>query len=267
MAFQGLKDITLGQFSPADSLIHHLDPRTKLIACFLLMIWVLSVDHVLVLLSFFMLGLYFYTAAKLKMTLALKNIRPFLWLFLMTLVLHALFTPGGILFKIPYTSLIISREGLSGGFFYTFRIIVLITIANLLTLTTSPMSLTDGIERLLQPLKRWRFPAHEIAMMMSISIRFIPILLEEMDRIKKAQQARGARFEGSLIQRVKSILPILIPLFLSAFRRANDLAMAMDARCYRGSEGRVSYDELKFNRQDTLTIGVILCLGIPVYLV
>ena len=266
MALRSLKDITLGQYSPGNSWIHRLDPRTKLFACFMLMIWILLIHEAGLLVFFFFTGLILYRFSKLSILIALKNIRPFVWLFLITLVLHSVFTPGKSLFKIPYTSIMISHEGLSGGLFYTCRILILITVANLLTLTTAPMSLTDAIERFLRPFQKWRIPAHEIAMMMSIAIRFIPILLEEMQRIQKAQESRGARFEGNLVERIKSVLPILIPLFLSAFRRANDLALAMDARCYQGGEGRISYDELNFKKHDLLAMGVILGLGIPVFI-
>ncbi|MFC1569092.1 energy-coupling factor transporter transmembrane component T family protein [bacterium] len=245
-----LSNITLGQYAPRDSWIHHLDPRTKLLVIMGVMLFIFFWNHLTTLLFFLSLLLLIYHFAKLSPLLALRNIRSFFWLFLFTFIIHVFYTEGDIIFQIPWVQWTITKQGIQLGLFYTIRIAILIILANLLTLTTSPMEFTDGLERILTPLKRFRFPAHEIAMMISIALRFIPILLEEVERIQKAQISRGARFEGNLIHRIQSIIPIIVPLFVSTFRRANDLALAMDARCYRGGDHRSSFQVLKFNRQD-----------------
>jgi energy-coupling factor transport system permease protein len=175
----------------------------------------------------------------------------------LTLFLHALLTKGKILLTIPLTQFTVTEEGLYLGFYYTFRIAVLIILASLLTLTTSPMSLTDALERFMLPFRRIGVPAHEIAMMLSISLRFVPILIAETERIRNAQLSRGACFEGNLIQKIRGIIPMIIPLFLSAFRRANDLAFAMDARCYQGGEGRSHYYRLQFKRNDAFAFFIV----------
>jgi energy-coupling factor transport system permease protein len=261
-----ISDITLGQFAPRESSIHHLDPRTKLLSIGVFMFILMFSQKLEILLSVFVIGLLLMFLAKLQLKLAFKNIRPFLWLFLLTFFLHALLTKGKIIVMIPFTQLIITEEGIYQGIFYTFRIMTLIVLASLLTLTTSPMSLTDALERILRPFRKIGFPAHEIAMMLSIAMRFIPILIDEVQRIRNAQLSRGASFQGHLIKKIRGIVPMIVPLFLSAFRRANDLALAMDARCYHGGEGRTSLQVLRFKRNDALALG-ILCLGItPVIL-
>jgi len=248
MKFQ--TDLTLGQYAPRHSSIHLLDPRTKMILLFILMVSIFFIGSIEGLGLFLVGVLCLYPLARLDLNLAWNNIRAFIWLFLITICLHGFFTVGNTLLTIPVVNWELSKEGLVRGGYYSFRMINLIILASLLTLTTSPMSLTDGLEKLLQPLERIRIPAHEIAMVMSISMRFIPILLEETERIRKAQISRGASFEGSLIKKIQSLVPILIPLFLSAFRKANDLALAMDARCYRGGTGRTSYQILRFTSRD-----------------
>ncbi len=267
MPVSSIKDITLGQYAPRDSFIHKLDPRTKLLTCFIMMTWILMIKHIQLLVAFLIVILLCYKISRLKISAAFKNIRPFLLLFLLTVLLHAFFTPGQSLMKIPLLNIELTQQGIITGFFYTFRIVVLILMANLLTLTTSPMSLTDAVENILKPLSFLKIPAHEIAMMMSISIRFIPILIEEMDRIQKAQISRGARFDGRLIHRLKSVVPVIIPLFLSAFRRANDLALAMDARCYRGSQGRTHFDHLQLKTRDGIALVSVFIAGIPVIVI
>ena len=262
-----IKDITLGQYAPRESIIHKLDPRTKVLASLFLMSMLLFIRRLEIILLFFVVVLVLYILSKLNIGLALKNLKPFVWLFLLTFLLHCLFTKGKILVEIPFVKGYITEEGIYRGIFYTLRIGILVVMANLLTLTTSPMSLTDGIERFLSPFRRVGVPAHEIAMMLSISIRFIPILIEEAERIRKAQISRGGCFEGNLLRRIRSIIPLIVPLFLSTFRRANDLALAMDARCYRGGEGRTSYHILRFRRADMLALFVIFLFGIPVALV
>lgn len=202
-----------------------------------------------------------YRLCQYSLKVAIGNFRPFTILFVLTIGLHSFFTPGKILLQIPFVNMKITYEGIYQGIFYTVRIGLLILIASLLTLTTSPMALTDAIERFLSPFRRIGIPDHEIALMISISLRFIPTLIEEADRIRKAQLSRGSRFDGSLIRRLQSIIPIVIPLFISTLRRANDLAIAMDARCYRGGEGRTKYDILKFRIQDILAMAFVILLG------
>lgn len=267
MPVSSIKDITLGQYAPRDSFVHHLDPRTKFTTCFVLMGWILFIKNAVLLGGFLLFILILYKIAKLNIKIAIKNIRPFWFLFLLTVFVHAFFSEGKVLFQLPLLKLNLTLEGVYTGIFYTLRIIVLILMANLLTLTTSPMSLTDAIEKILKPLSFLKIPAHEIAMMMSISIRFIPILIEEIDRIQKAQISRSARFDGNIVQKLRSVVPVILPLFLSAFRRANDLAMAMDARCYRGSEGRTSFDQLQFKKQDGFALLFVLIVGIPIFVI
>ena len=231
------------------------------------MAFILVIKDMLPLFVCFVLSLSLYRLGKLDVRIGLRNIRPFIWLFLFTLVLHMLFTPGDPLVRLSVFNLCITKQGIFQGIFYTSRIILFIIIANLLTLTTSPLSLTDAIESLLTPFKRMGIPAHEIAMMMSIALRFIPILLDEADRIYKAQISRGAVIEGNLFQKLKGIIPIILPLFLSAFRKADELALAMDARCYRGGVGRTSFQVLQYKKQDVIafTMTAFVCLMIVLY--
>ena len=227
---------------------------------------VVLIESPIVLFIYFLIGLSLYAISRLRIDLALKNLRPFIWLFVLTIGLHVLFTRGSGMIRIPLVGLQISQEGLIRGFYYILRIATFVILAALLTLTTSPIALTDGIERFLRPFRRIGVPAHEIAMMISISLRFVPILLEDADRIQKAQISRGSRFDGNVIQRVKHVFPIIIPLFLSTFRRADDLAVAMDSRCYRGGEGRTSLYELKFSWPDAVALSTVIILGIPILL-
>jgi len=256
-----LQDITIGQYADRDSLVHRLVPRTKVILCFCLMCILLTAQGVTALFCFLGIVLTLFPLSKLSLRIALKNCRPFILLFILTISLHSFFTPGRLLWKMPLLNIRFTQEGIYQGVFYAVRIGILILLASLLTLTTAPMSLTDAIERFLSPFRRIGLPAHEIALMISISLRFIPTLIEEADRIRKAQLARGSRFDGSLIRRIQSIIPIIIPLFISTFRRANELAVAMDARCYRGGEGRTQYHILKFRKLDFIAISVVILLG------
>jgi energy-coupling factor transport system permease protein len=258
-----IQDITLGQYAPRKSVIHALDPRTKAISSFLMMVVILTIHSMEVLGIFFIISLILFVLSRLSLALALQNLKPFFFLFFLTFFFHCIFTDGRILWKVPYLRFHITQEGVQNGLFYTFRISILIILANLLTLTTSPMSLSDAFERFLAPFKKIGVPAHELAVMMMISLRFIPILIGETDRIKKAQLSRGSRFEGNLFDKIRSIIPILVPLFLSAFRRANDLALAMDARCYRGGENRTTYHILKFKQSDGIALMIVLLICLP----
>ncbi|HCS74029.1 MAG TPA: transporter [Clostridiales bacterium] len=255
-----LKDITIGQYYPSDSPVHRLDPRTKLIITFLFIIIIFFVRYYtgyLYIVAFMALTLVF---SKIPVKYILKGLRPLMFIILLTFFINVFFTPGEtILFSFWF--LRITKEGLHQAAFMTLRLLFLVTGTSILTLTTSPIALTDGIEMLLKPLKAIRFPSHELAMMMTIALRFIPTLLEETDKIMKAQMARGADFEsGNLIQRAKSLIPLLVPLFVSAFRRADDLAMAMEARCYRGGDSRTRMKVFAMNYLDAVAFAVTALL-------
>lgn len=257
MAFS---DITLGQYYPADSAVHRLDPRIKII---LLIAVIVAVFLARNLLAFVPVALYIIAAARLSkvpFAMMLKGLKPLRFILILTFVLNLFFLQG----ETPLLNLgfaVIHKEALITAAHYALRLVFLVLASSLLTLTTPPIVLTDGLERLLSPLRAVRFPAHEMAMMMSIALRFIPTLLEEADKIMKAQTARGADFEsGNLIQRAKAMVPLLVPLFVSAFRRAGDLAMAMEARCYHGGEGRTRLRVLKCGRRDYIACAVTAAL-------
>lgn len=255
-----LKDITLGQFFPGHSFLHKMDPRMKLILTFALIIVVFVSQGFIG----FALILAFILCIMLSSGIALKflirGLKPILFIVGFTFVLNVFFQPGGNeIFRLGF--LRITDEGLRMAFFLAARLILLVVCSQLLTLTTSPIALTDGLESLMRPLKRIHFPAHEIAMMMSIALRFIPTLMDEANKIMKAQMARGADFEsGNLIERAKAMVPLLVPLFVGAFRRAEDLALAMEARCYHGGDGRTRMRQLKYGYRDAVAVGVMAAL-------
>lgn len=241
-----LKDITIGQYLPGNSPIHRLDARIKII---LTIVYIAALFIIKQPASYALFTAYTVTLvmiSRIPVRYILKGLKPVLWIFIFTTVLNLFLTPGTAVLSIPLYkfSLHITQEGIIISARLILRLTYIIIGSSLLTLTTAPLSLTDGIEQLLKPLKRIKVPAHEIAMMMTIAIRFIPTLSEETDKIMKAQTARGADFEtGSIIRRAKAMLPILIPLFVSAFRRADELAAAMEARCYNGGERRTKMKE------------------------
>lgn len=258
-----LKEITLGQYVDTRSVIHQLDPRTKFTVVVLLMVAVFATK-----------SLYFFVVvtagclvvihlARLPSGMVMRNLRPFLWFFGITFFIHLFFTAGTSIPPFPVKGFNITYEGLGRGIFFSYRLAILIVAAALFTLTTSPTELTDGVERMLKPLRRFRLPAHELAMIMTIALRFIPTLVEEADRLRKAQLARGAHGCGGPVRRARALIPLMVPLFLSAFRRADELAAAMDARCYRGGVGRTQFHELKFGGRDyvALTATGMLCLS------
>ncbi len=251
-----IKDITIGQYFPGDTIIHRLDPRVKLISVFLFIISLFFVKNFYP--YIFVLG-YILTIvylSKIPIKYILKGLKPLIFIISITFFINLFMTKGEILFYIG--PLVVTKEGLSQAVFMAIRLIFLVTGTSLLTLTTSPIALTDGIESLLSPLKSIGLPAHELAMMMTIALRFIPTLLEETDKIMKAQMARGADFEsGNIINRAKSLVPLLVPLFINAFRRADELATAMEARCYRGGDNRTRLNELRFKRIDIAALGAI----------
>ncbi len=261
-----LKNITLGQYYPAESVVHRLDPRVKII---LLIAFVAAVFLVPNLSGFILIALYLALACKLSklpVKLLIKSIKPLRFILIFTFILNLFFT-GGTTELLNLGFAVLTKEGLLNAIRYSLRLVFLVLGSSLLTLTTQPVTLTDGLERLLSPLKVIHFPAHEMAMMMTIALRFIPTLLEEADKIMKAQSARGSDFEtGRLLERVKAMVPLLVPLFVSAFRRAGDLAMAMEARCYHGGEGRTRLHILKMQKNDWIAIGVTAMLIVLVIL-
>lgn len=252
-----LKDITIGQYFPGTTPIHKMDPRTKILSVILYIIALFSCKGIVA----YALTLVYLIAAvkisKIKLKTILKGVKPVIIIIVFTAILNMFYTQGHVLVKLWKFQ--ITEEGIKNAVLMVARIIMLITGTFLLTYTTSPITLTDGLERLMGPLKKIHMPVHELAMMMSIALRFIPILLEETDKIMKAQVARGADFEnGNLIQKAKNMVPLLVPLFLSAFRRANDLAMAMEARCYRGGEGRTKMKPLLYEKRDYMAYGILV---------
>lgn len=257
-----IKDITIGQYIPGNSFVHKLDPRTKILISMLFVIALFIVNkYVGYIFVVGFLGLS-VVLSKVSPRYLYKGLKPVFALIIITAVLNMFMiqgTPETLVFQWNFFK--IYREGLDTAVFMTLRLIFLILGTSLLTLTTSPIELTDGIEKLLNPFKKAGLPAHELAMMMTIALRFIPTLMDETDKIMKAQQARGADFEsGSLVQKAKSLIPLLVPLFISSFRRADELAMAMEARCYRGGEGRTRMKQLRYQGRDFTAYSVILIL-------
>ena len=256
-----LRDITIGQYFPADTIIHRLDPRTKILITTMFiasLFFIKSFYPYLFILAFILLTV---KLSKVPFRYVLKGIKPLMLIILITFIINIFMTKGEVLFSIG--PLDVTKEGIRQAVFMALRLIFLITGTSLLTLTTSPISLTDGIEKLMSPLRRFRVPVHELAMMMTIALRFIPTLLEETDKIMKAQTARGADFEsGNIVKRAKNLVPLLVPLFINAFRRADELAIAMEARCYRGGYNRTRLNELKFTKKDILvTLLMIVFFG------
>ncbi len=251
-----LKDITIGQYYPGRSPVHLLDPRVKIAITFLFIFIVFFIKSYIGYAILFAYLLFTIIISTIPPKLILKSLRPLLFVIILTFVINMFFTVGEDVI-VRFWKLTITREGLNQAIFMALRLIFLVMGTSILTLTTSPIELTDGLEYILSPLKVFNFPAHELAMMMTIALRFIPTLMEETDKIMKAQMARGADFEtGNLIQRAKSLVPLLVPLFISAFRRADELAMAMEARCYRGGENRTRLKVLKTETRDYIAIAL-----------
>lgn len=250
-------NITLGQFVPGDSAVHRLDPRTKILAMIAYIVLVFLVQSMAAFAVPFLFVALALLLSGVPLSYVWSSLKPMRWLIAFMFLINLFFTQGErVLFS--WWIVRVTAEGVRQAVFISLRLILLVAGTSLLTLTTSPIALTDGLERLLKPLARIRFPAHELAMMMTIALRFIPTLLEETDRIRKAQMARGADFEsGGLIARVRAMVPILVPLFVSAFRRADELAMAMESRCYHGGEGRTRMRELRLARRDLYAAGTV----------
>lgn len=260
-----IRDITIGQYYPTDSIVHRLDPRTKLVGTMVFIITLFLSDSIW--------GYLLATAAlavvirltKVPFRFIVRGLKAIVVLLLISVSFNLFLTDGEVLIKLGFLK--ITREGVETAAFMAVRLIYLVIGSSLMTLTTTPNELTDGMEKGLGFLKRFHMPVHEVSMMMSIALRFIPILVEETDKIMKAQMARGADFEsGNLIQKAKAMVPLLVPLFISAFRRATDLAMAMEARCYRGGEGRTKMKPLKYASRDKIAYAVFAVYAALVFI-
>lgn len=263
------KDIIIGQYVPGKSKIHTLDPKIKIILTIFYIVVLFLIDKplpyaILGLITFFVILL-----TKIKLSFFIKGLKPMLFIIIFTAIINLFLTKGTALWSAKFLGLTISIsiEGIRAAITMFLRLVFLITGTSVLTLTTPPLMLTDGIEKLLRPLKVIKVPSHEIAMMMTIAIRFIPTLAEETEKIKKAQMSRGADFEsGNIIKRAKAMIPVLVPLFVSAFRRADDLATAMDARCYNGGKGRTKLNESRITHKDIIKAAVVI-LALTVILI
>lgn len=261
-----IRDITIGQYYPAQSALHRLDPRVKIVGTFVYIISLFLIQSIsgFLLVTAALFGVMRCSGVPFRFMI--RGLRAILVILLLTVSFNLFLTPGEPL--VSFWIFKISAEGIRIAAFMAVRLIYLILGSSLMTFTTTPNQLTDALEKLLRPLGALNVPVHEVAMMMSIALRFIPILLEETDKIMKAQMARGASFDsGNMIRRAKSMVPILVPLFVSAFRRANDLAMAMEARCYRGGAGRTKMKPLMYNRRDYLAYGIMAVYFAAVVLV
>ena len=262
-----IRDITIGQYYPAKSVLHRLDPRVKLVSTLLYLISLFLFKSI----PGYIVATVFLVAvirlSKVPFSYIVKGLKPIVMLLMITVLFNLFLTRDGeVLFHAWIFT--ITEGGLRTAVYMAIRLIYLIIGSSLMTFTTTPNELTDGIEKLLHPLNKIRVPVHEVAMMMSIALRFIPILLEETDKIMKAQIARGADLEsGNIIQRAKNMIPILVPLFVSAFRRANDLARAMEARCYRGGEGRTKMKPLKYQSRDHMAYIVVVAYVVAVFFI
>ena len=258
-----LREITLGQYYRTESVIHRLDPRVKLATTFIFIISLFLVKNYV---GYLIAGLFLVACIKLSnvpVKFIFRGMKAIFFLLFITMLFNLFLTPGTPLIR--FWKLTVTYEGLKMAIMMAIRLVFLITGSSIMTLTTTPNNLTDGLERLLRPLKLFHVPVHEISMMMSIALRFIPILLEETDKIMKAQMARGADFDtGSLIDRAKSLVPLLVPLFISAFRRALDLAMAMEARCYRGGEGRTKMKPLIYQNRDRIAYLIVIAYFVAI---
>lgn len=259
-------NITLGQYFPGDSPVHKLDPRTKILLGGVYITLIFLIQSLLGYLAAFLFVALGAVLSGIQVRYLLKGLKPILFIIIFTLVVNMLFTSSGTIY-FRWQFITISEDGIRLAVFMALRLIFLILGTQVMLLTTSPLALTDGIETLLNPLKRIKLPVHELAMMMTIALRFIPTLLEETDKIMKAQASRGADFEsGNILKRARNMVPLLVPLFVSAFRRADELAMAMEARCYKGGTGRTRMKVLKFKLVDLWAAFVMLALAAAIVL-
>ncbi|MDR1691948.1 MAG: energy-coupling factor transporter transmembrane protein EcfT [Oscillospiraceae bacterium] len=261
-----LKDITLGQFFPGNTIVHRLDPRVKMALLIVFITALLTANHPL---TYGLVLLYLalsVVVSNIKLGALVRGLRPMLFIILFTAVLNIFYTPGEAL--VTFWIFKISAEGIERAVFMILRLMMLVSATFLLTYTTSPLALSDALARLLSPLAKIKVPVHEFAMMMTIAMRFIPTIIEETDKIMNAQKARGADFEtGNLFRRAKALIPLLVPLFISAFRRADELAVAMECRCYTGGEGRTRMNQLSLTARDvwTLALSTAFLTGITVW--
>ncbi len=254
-----IKDITIGQYFASDSIIHKLDPRVKVVFVFLYIIAIFLVSKLWIYAPILAFLIIIIKISKITPKYVFKGIKPLMPIIILTFLLNIFMTPGEVVLKIGVFN--ITKSGINLGLFMACRLIFLVIGTSLLTLTTSPIELTDAMEKIMNPLSKIGFPAHQFAMMMTIALRFIPTLFEETDKIMKAQMARGADFEsGNIIKRAKNLVPLLVPLFINALKIAGELAVAMEARCYRGGEGRTRLNELEYNNKDYIAYIIILVL-------
>lgn len=254
----------LGRYIQLESWIHHLDPRTKLLSALYFIALIFMADHWL---AYTLLAVFVLVAillSKIDIKFFINGVKPMIWLILFTVVFQLFFTTGGeTLFQ--WGILKVTTLGIINSIYMFVRLVLIIMISTLLTLTTAPLELTDGIEHLLRPLSKFGFPSHEIALMLSIALRYVPTLMDEAQKIMNAQRARGVEFdEGGFLERVKAMIPILVPLFVSAFNRAEEMAIAMEARGYRGGEGRTKYRQLSFSKDDAIVVLVLLVLTLAI---
>ncbi|MCM3086879.1 energy-coupling factor transporter transmembrane protein EcfT [Bhargavaea ginsengi] len=260
-----MEKMVFGRYIPGDSFVHRLDPRSKLIFVFIFIAAVFLANSTVsyaLLLAFTLMSIL---ASKVRIGFLIGGLKPVMFLISFTFLLHIFFTKeGDLLFELGFLK--IYEEGLRQGIYISVRFLVLVLMTSLLTLTTSPISITDGLEVLLNPLKKVKFPVHELALMMSISLRFIPTLMDETDKILKAQLARGSDISsGTMKERIQAVVPLLVPLFVSAFKRAEDLAVAMEVRGYRGGEGRTRYRQLKWDWRDTTALLILLAVIVALW--
>lgn len=262
-----LKDITLGQYFPLNSVIHKIDPRIKIISVIITIVAVFFCETILSFALATVFNISVIIASKIKIRTVLLALKPILFIIIFTSLINLFLTKGEV-YLIKWKFISITKEGLESAVVMAARIVLLVSFSSLLTFTTSPIMLTDGIESLLKPFSKIGLPVHELAMMMTIALRFIPTLLEETDKITMAQKSRGADFEnGSIIKRAKALVPILVPLFVNSFRRADELATAMECRCYRGGEGRTRLNELKLKGSDIFALFIMLICSTAIILI
>jgi len=255
-----------GQYCAGDSLLHHLDPRTKIICMLLFLAATFAVGSVLWIAAFFLIVVLLFILGGISLQIFWRNIRLFIWLYAVTFIIHLFIHPGDMLFRVPLTGWTATQQGVQFGVLFTVRIAVLLSLSTLLMLVTTPQDITDGLERLLKPLSKLKVPVGEIALMISIALRFVPTLMEEAARIQKAQAARGADLEGSGLKRLRKSIPMILPLFSGALKKADNLALALEARGYRGGRNRTKLIELKYRNCDLFSLVSVLIFTISVYI-
>lgn len=261
-----MEKMIFGRYIPGESFVHKLDPRSKLLFVFAFIIVVFLANNVMTYAILLALTLFVILLSKIRLYFLINGLKPVIFLMMFTLILHLLMTKeGAVILDLRFMK--IYEEGLRQGVFISMRFLMLVFMTSILTLTTSPISITDGLETLLNPFKRLKLPVHELSLMMSISLRFIPTLMDETDKIMKAQMARGSDLSaGPIKDRLKAVVPLLVPLFVSAFKRAEDLATAMEVRGYRGGEGRTKYRQLKWMAKDTISLALLVVVAVVLFM-